>query len=65
MILKERERVETDSPDSSLSRVKSSGSPPMNTPVFSPIMVLPLEADALPGGGCSSTGKQRGRVQSD
>lgn len=23
----------------------------MNTPVFSPIMVLPLEADALPGGG--------------
>ncbi len=23
----------------------------MNTPVFSPIMVLPLEADSLPGGG--------------
>lgn len=36
-------------PESSLSKVKSSGSPPMNTPVFSPIMVLPLEADALPG----------------
>lgn len=34
--------------ESSLSKVKSSGSPPMNTPVFSPMMVLPLEADALP-----------------
>lgn len=38
-----------DLPGSFLSKVKSSGSPPMNTPVFSPIMVLPLEADALPG----------------
>lgn len=38
-----------DLPESSLSKVKSSGSPPMNTPIFSPIMVLPLEAEALPG----------------
>lgn len=37
-----------DLPESFLSKVKSSGSPPMNTPVVSPIMVLPLEADALP-----------------
>ena len=36
-------------PESCLSNLKSSGSPPMNTPVFSPIMVLPLEADAVPG----------------
>lgn len=35
-------------PGSSLSKVKFSGSPPINTPVFSPIMVLPLEADLLP-----------------
>lgn len=35
-------------PESSLSKVKFSGSPPINTPVFSPIMVLPLEVDLLP-----------------
>lgn len=45
-------------PESSLSRVKSSGSPPMNTPVFSPMMVLPLEADALPGGGGGGRGRR-------
>ena len=39
-----------DVPESSLNKVKSSGSPPMNIPVFSPIMVLPLDADALPVG---------------
>jgi len=44
------EWVEMFLPESSLIRVKSSGSPPMNTPVFSPIMVLPVDADALPGG---------------
>ena len=43
--------VMMDLPESFLSKVKSSGSPPMNTPVFSPITVLPLEADALPGDG--------------
>lgn len=40
-----------DLPESCLCRLKSSGSPPMNNPVFSPIIVLPLEADALPGVG--------------
>lgn len=35
-------------PESALSKVKFSGSPPINTPVFSPITVLPLEADLLP-----------------
>lgn len=37
-----------DLPESCLSTVKFSGSPPTNTPVFSPMMVLPLEAEALP-----------------
>lgn len=36
-------------PESFLNTVKFSGSPPTNTPVFSPITVLPLEAEALPG----------------
>lgn len=35
-------------PGSFLSKIKFSGSPPINIPVFSPIMVLPLEADLLP-----------------
>lgn len=39
-----------DLPESCLSTVKFSGSPPTNTPVFSPMMVLPLEAEALPDG---------------
>jgi len=48
-----KEWLTMDSPESSLSKVKSSGSPPTNIPVFSPMMVLPLEADALPSdGGC-------------
>lgn len=41
-------------PESSLTRVKFSGSPPINTPVFSPIMVLPLDADLLPAEAESS-----------
>lgn len=41
-------------PGSSLSKVKFSGSPPIKTPVFSPIMVLPLEADLLPAKAGSS-----------
>lgn len=44
-----QERVEIDSPESFRCRAKSSGSPPMNSPVFSPIIVLPLEAEELPG----------------
>lgn len=52
-------------PESFLRIAKSSGRPPMNSPMFSPMMLFPLEADALPGSGECREHIQSKRAEQD